>query len=102
MTEKQQETPVERRIVSDDYYGYKLIVPSEFTSNILASEDDKWAVLASIGITRDMGDRPLVAWRNACADEMGIDRAILDPEHGGYMDLGFTSIYVRKFVFFLA
>ena len=99
----QKDLEVIRRVIAgDEFYGWRMPVPSEFTSNMLADEDEKWAVLESIGIPRRDDTTPLRAWRDACADEMGIPRAQLDPEQGGSFDLGFTDIYVRKFVTFLA
>jgi hypothetical protein len=91
-----------RAVVGDDYYGYRLIVPREYTNSIVATADEKWAVLASIGVERRDDVTPLVAWRDACADEMDVPRAELDPAQGGRLDLGFSSMYVRKFVMFLA
>ena len=93
---------VTRKVIGDDYYGYRFPVPSEFANDFMASEDDKWAVLADIGIERRDGTTPLRAWRDAVADETGIARAELDPEQGGRMDLGFSPMYVRQFAFFLA
>ena len=94
--------PVRRVVVTDDFYGYRMPVPSGYTNDIMASEDDRWAVLASIGIERREGVSPLAAWRDAVADESGIPRADLDPAQGGRFDLGFTPSYIRTFVFFLA
>jgi hypothetical protein len=94
--------PVTRIVLGDDYYGFRMPVPSGFTDYLLASTDDKWAVLESIGITRRDDVSPLAAWRDAVADETGIPRAQLDPAQGGVFDIGFTPAYVRKFVFFLA
>jgi hypothetical protein len=94
--------PVRRAVLTDDFYGYRMPIPSEFNASLLASEDDKWAVLASIGIERREGVSPLAAWRDAVADESGVPRADLDPAQGGHIDLGFTPSYIRKFVFFLA
>lgn len=92
----------ERVVVTDDYYGYRMPVPRTFTPDLLASDDDKWAVLESIGIPRRDDTTPLGAWRDAVADECGVARAELDPRRGGVFDLGFTPDYVRKFVWFLA
>lgn len=98
----EQQEEVTRVIMTDDLYGYQMPVPSSFTLDLMASLDERWAVLESIGIPRREGVTPLVAWRDACADQMGIPRSDLDPGDGGRFDLGFTPAYVRKFVFFLA
>lgn len=95
-------TQVTRIITTDDYYGFRMPVPSAFTLNLMASENDKWAVLESIGIPRREGVSPLAAWRDAVADESGLDRAALDPAQGGVFDTGFTRTYVRKWIFYLA
>ena len=68
----------------------------------MASDDDKWGVLESIGIARRDDVTPLAAWRDAVADETGVPRASLDPAQGGVLDLGFTPAYIRTFVFYLA
>jgi hypothetical protein len=94
--------PVTRIILTDDYYGYRMPVPSSFDNDMLASEDERWAVLESIGIPRRAGVSPLAAWRDAVADESGIPRAVLDPAQGGALDMGFTPAYARKLVTFLA
>ena len=93
---------IERVVLSDDYYGYRFPVPSEFTLDLFASNDDKWTVLESVGIARRDDATPLVAWRDAVADESGIPRAELDPAAGGYLDLGFTPAHIRQFVLYLA
>jgi|GEM_PF-6382057 len=93
---------VERLVLTDDYYGYRLPVPSSYAFDLMASEDERWATLATIGVDRTFGDTPLQAWRNAVADETGVDRAKLDPAQGGALDLGFTPTYVRRFVLYLA
>jgi hypothetical protein len=77
-------------------------VPSTFTNNFFATADEKWAVLESIGIERRGDVTPLVAWRDAVADETGVDRAELVPQQGSYLDIGFTPMHVRKFVMVLA
>ncbi len=100
--ETPKDEPVHKVILNDDYYGYRMPVPSEFTMDLMASLDERWAVLESIGITRDMGDTPLIAWRNAVADETGVPRDRLDPTKGGVLDMGFTPAYVRKFVMYLS
>lgn len=89
-------------LVTDDYYGYRIPVPSEFVNEFFATDDDKWAVLASIGIERRDNVSPLAAWRDAIADESGIEREMLDPAKGGHFDYGFTPAYVRTFIFYLA
>ncbi len=94
--------PVTRVIAGDDYYGYRMPVPSAFTYDLMASLDARWAVLESIGIERREDTTPLSAWRDAVADETGVSRATLDPAQGGVLDMGFTPAYVRKFVNFLA
>lgn len=94
--------PVTRVIMSDDWYGYRMPVPSRFNSDFMASTDDKWAILESIGIAQREGVSPLAAWRDAVADETGVPRAGLDPAQGGAFDAGFTPAYVRQFVFYLA
>lgn len=91
-----------RVVLSDDYYGYRFPVPSEFVSDLFASVDAKWAVLESIGIARRDDVTPLVAWRDAVADETGLPREKLDPATGGYLDLGFTPAHIRHFVLYLA
>ena len=96
------DTQVTRVILTDDFYGYQMPVPSEFANDFMASEDDKWAVLATIGIERRDDTTPLRAWRDAVADATGVTRDSLDPEKGGRLDLGFTPAYVRKFAFYLA
>lgn len=93
---------VERLVLTDDYYGYRMPVPSAYTFDLMADEDERWATLGTIGITREHGDTPLQAWRNAVADESGIPQADLDPRQGGALDLGFTPAYVRRFVLYLA
>jgi hypothetical protein len=93
---------VTRKVVGDDLHGYRMPVPSEFTPDLMAGDDEKWAVLESIGIPRRDDTTPLRAWRDAVADETGVPRAQLDPEQGGCLDMGFTPAYVRKFVMFLA
>ena len=93
---------VTRKVVSDGYYGYRYPVPSEFTMDLMASLDDRWSVLESIGIERRDDTTPLRAWRDAVADETGVPRSELDPEQGGRMDLGFSPAYVSKFVLYLA
>jgi hypothetical protein len=91
-----------RVVVTDDYYGYAIPVPRSFTFDLMASESDKWTALESIGIDRRDDATPLQAWRDAIADESGLDRATLDPRQGGVCDLGFTDIHTRKFLWFLA
>lgn len=93
---------VTRVVVGDDFRGYRMPVPSEFTPDLMAGDDEKWTVLEGIGIPRRDDVTPLVAWRDAVADETGVPRAELDPEQGGVVDMGFTPSYVRKFVMFLA
>jgi hypothetical protein len=102
MSEPQEQEDVRRVVVSDGFKGYRLPVPSTFNNNFLADLDERWAVLESIGIPRRDDTTPLRAWRDAVADETGVPRAQLDPEQGGALDLGFSDIYVRKFVNFLA
>ena len=58
----------------DSYYGHSYLLPVRYVNDFMASEDDRFAVLATMGITREHGDSPLVAWRNACQDYSGIDR----------------------------
>ncbi len=94
--------PVTRVILSDDWHGYRMPVPSRYRNDLMASLDDRWSVLGSIGISRRDDTTPLAAWRDAVADETGVDRAALDPARGGSLDLGFTPAYVRTFVFYLA
>jgi len=91
-----------RVILTDDYYGYRMPVPREYTNDFLATEDEKWATLAGIGIERREGISPLAAWRDAVADESGLPRAELDPAQGGRFDAGFTPAYVRTWIFYLA
>jgi len=93
---------VTRVVLGDDLHGYRFPVPSEFTPDLMASLDEKWAVLESIGIPRRDDTTPLRAWRDAVADETGVPRARLDPEQGGVLDMGFTPMYIRQFVNFLA
>jgi hypothetical protein len=93
---------VTRVVVGDDFYGYRMPVPSEFTPDPMADLDEKWSVLEGIGIPRRDETTPLRAWRDAVADETGVPRAQLDTEQGGVLDLGFTPMYVRTFVLFLA
>jgi hypothetical protein len=93
---------VERVVLTDDYYGYRMPVPSGYPFDLMASEDERWAVLESIGIERRDDQTPLQAWRDAVADETGIPRSRLDPKQGGALDLGFTPAYVRRFVLYLA
>lgn len=95
-------TAANRVVVGDDFHGYRMPVPREFTYDLMASTGTKWAVLESMGIPRRDDTTPLRAWRDAVADEMGIPRAELDPEQGGVLDMGFTPMYVRQFVQFLA
>ena len=102
MSDTTPDTAASRVILHDDFYGYRMPVPREYTNDLVASLDEKWAVLESIGITRRDDATPLQAWRDAVADETGVPRAGLDPAQGGYLDLGFTPAYVRKFVFYLA
>ena len=91
-----------RVVLSDDYHGYRFPVPSEFVNDFFASDDVKWSVLEAIGITRRDDVSPLVAWRDAVADETGVPRDQLDPAAGGYLDLGFSPTHVRSFVLYLA
>jgi hypothetical protein len=93
---------VKRVILGDDYYPYRYPVPSEYTSDFMASEDERWAVLESIGIERRDDETLLGAWRDAVADESGIPREKLNPRTGRGLDLGFSPAYVRKFAFYLA
>jgi hypothetical protein len=93
---------VTRVILGDDFHGYRMPVPSTFVNDLLASLDERWAVLESIGIPRRDDTTPLRAWRDAVADETGVPRAELDPQQGGILDMGFTPMYVRQFVRFLA
>ena len=93
---------ITRAVLTDDYYGYRMPVPSEFTNDLTATEDDKWRVLKAIGIPRREGVTPLAAWRDAVADESGLDRAELDPAQGGRFDAGFTPAYIRRWIFHLA
>ena len=95
-------TEVTKAILTDDFYGYRMPVPSEYTNDFMATDDDKWATLESIGILRRDDTTPLRAWRDAVADETGVPRKELDPEQGGKLDMGFTPAYVRTFVFYLA
>jgi len=97
-----EDTKVTRKVVGDDYYGYRYPVPSEFINDFMASDDAKWSVLESIGIERRDDTTPLRAWRDAVADEMGVPRSELDPEQGGRLDLGFSPMYVRQFALYLA
>jgi hypothetical protein len=94
--------PVTRLVMGDDYYGYRMPVPSRFSGDLLPSLDDRWAVLESIGIPRRDGVTPLAAWRDAVADETGVPRTELDPAQGGRFDGGFTPAHVRQFMFYLA
>ena len=91
-----------RRVLTDDYYGYRMPVPERYRNNFMADEDERWGVLESIGIPRREGVCPLAGWRDAVADESGLDRSVLDPAQGGVFDLGFAPSYVREFVWFLA
>ena len=91
-----------RAILTDDFYGYRMPVPSEYTNDFMATDDDKWATLETFGIPRRDDTTPLRAWRDAVADETGVPRKELDPEQGGKLDMGFTPAYVRTFVFYLA
>jgi hypothetical protein len=93
---------IRRVVAGDDFYGYRMPVPSGFTNNLMADADEKWAVLEAIGIERRDDTTPLRAWRDAVADETGVPRAELDPAQGGILDMGFTPMYVRQFVMFLA
>lgn len=94
--------PVTRVILSDDFRCYRMPVPSRYSNDLMASEDERWAVLESIGIGRRAGVSPLAAWRDAVADASGIPQASLDPAQSGVFDLGFTPAYVRTFVFYIA
>lgn len=85
---------VKRAILSDDFYGYAIPVPDTYPNRPLATEDQKWSVLAAIGIERQSEVTPLQAWRNAVADLNGVTVEQLD--------LGFTPTYVRRFIWFLA
>lgn len=100
--EQQSPEEAERRVVTDDYYGYQMPIPSTFFPSLFATEEAKWNVLKQLGITKEHGSTPLIAWRNAVADETGVERDSLDPKKGGALDLNFSPSYVRKFVFFLA
>lgn len=91
-----------RLLVTDDYYPYLYPVPESFKPDVFASDDDKWAVLASIGIEKVEGRTPLSVWRDAVADASGIEREKLDPKQGGALDTGFSPAYVRKWIFYLA
>jgi hypothetical protein len=103
MSENTPETGTpQRAILTDDYYGYRMPVPREYTADLMASLDERWAVLESIGIARRDDATPLQAWRDAVADETGVPRAELDPRQGGRLDMGFTPAYVRTFVLYLA
>jgi hypothetical protein len=93
---------ITRVIFTDCYYGYRYIVPSRYRNDFMATEDERWNVLASIGIERREGLSPLQAWRDAVADESGIDRAIVDPATGRGLDLCFSETPVRQFVMYLA
>lgn len=95
-------TEAMKAVLTDDYYGYKMPVPREYTYNLMATLDERWAVLESIGIPRRDDTTPLRAWRDAVADESGVSRDSLDPQKGGRIDLGFTPMYVRQFALFLA
>lgn len=97
-----QAEKISKVVLGDDLRGYRMPVPSTFYYDLVASVDEKWAVLESIGIPRRDDTTPLRAWRDAVADETGVPRAKLDPEQGGVLDMGFTPAYVRKFVMFLA
>jgi hypothetical protein len=98
----QDVSDISRVVVGDDFRGYRMPVPSSFYPTVLADLDEKWAVLEAIGIPRRDDTKPLCAWRDAVADETRVPRAELDPEQGGVLDMGFTPVYVRKFVNFLA
>jgi len=93
---------ITRVIFTDIYYGYRYVVPTRYRNDFMATEDERWNVLASIGIERREDLSPLEAWRDAVADESGIDRARLDPQQGGALDLCFSETPVRKFVMYLA
>jgi hypothetical protein len=93
---------VTRTVLTDDYYGYRMPVPTKFTMDLMAIEDERWAALATIGIERREGVTPLGAWRDAVADESGLARSELDPAQGGRFDCGFTSAYVRQWILYLA
>lgn len=67
-----------------------------------AELEAKWIMLAQLGIERRDDATPLVAWRDAIADQNGIPRADLDPQQGGCLDLWDASTELRNFVFFLA
>lgn len=95
---------VTRVVMTDDYYGYRFPVPSEYRNDFMASDDDKWRTLETIGISKRHGeDTPLRAWRDAVAVESGFSESEFDLQNGGRaLDTGFTDIYVRQFIFYLA
>ena len=82
-------------VEQDPYYGHCYLLPVRYVNDFMASEEDRWAVLATMGITREFGNHPLVAWRNACQDYSDIDRK---PS----FDLCFSTTQVRQFVMYLA
>jgi hypothetical protein len=95
-------TDVGRVIVTDDYYPYRYPLPARYNADIMASETERWATLADIGIaSRGPDDTPLKAWRDAVAVASGIGDGF-DPADGRPLDLGFSPMAVRQFVFYLA
>lgn len=96
---------ITRVILADDYHPYLYPIPSSYVPNIMASEDEQWATLASIDIhRRHEADTPLRAWRDAVAVLSGLpdDYFQLERTGGHALDLGFSPAEIRRFVFYLA
>lgn len=96
---------VTRVILTDDYYPYRYPMPSTYKHNIMASEDEQWATLATIGISRrHEADTPLRAWRDTVAvlSDLAPDYFQLEKPTGKPLDLGFSPAPVRSFAFYLA
>lgn len=88
--------------VVNTFTGAPFPVPKTYTFSHLASDDDKWATLASIGIDRRPDITPLVAWRDACLDLWGhpdIDNPVSAFANAAELA---DSKYLSDFMYYLA
>lgn len=77
---------------SDDLYPVRYPLPKRYLYDFMASIDDRWSVLESMGIARDDSKSPLQAWRDVVLEKNGVND----------LDMGFSPIDARQFALYLA